>query len=35
MIHPETELAFISNEVGYGVVVKTLFPADAIVGVQD
>jgi hypothetical protein len=35
MIHPDTELAFISNEVGYGVVATKFIPAGTITWVQD
>ncbi|RRQ48289.1 SET domain-containing protein [Maribacter algicola] len=35
MIHPHTELRFISNEVGYGVVATQLIPAGTITWVLD
>jgi hypothetical protein len=35
MIHPKTELKFISNEVGYGVVATEFIPAGTITWVQD
>lgn len=35
MIHPETELAFISKEIGYGVVAKSFIPAGTITWVLD
>lgn len=35
MIHPNTELKFISNEVGYGVVATKLIPAGSITWVLD
>lgn len=35
MIHPDTELRFISNEVGYGVVATKLIPAGTITWVLD
>ena len=35
MIHSHTELAFISNEVGYGVVAKEFIPAGTITWVLD
>lgn len=35
MIHPHTELKFISNEVGYGVVATRLIPAGTIVWILD
>lgn len=35
MIHPNTELKFISNEVGYGVVATKLIPAGTITWVLD
>jgi hypothetical protein len=35
MIHPKTELKFISNEVGYGVVATELIPAGTITWVLD
>jgi len=35
MIHPHTELKFISSEVGYGVVAKKLIPAGTITWVLD
>ena len=35
MIHPNTELKFISNEVGYGVVAKQFIPAGTITWVLD
>lgn len=35
MIHPNTELKFISNEVGYGVVATQLIPAGTITWVLD
>lgn len=35
MIHPHTELRFISNEVGYGVVAKQFIPAGTITWVLD
>lgn len=35
MIHPDTELKFISEEIGYGVVAKKLIPAGTIVWVHD
>jgi len=35
MIHPKTELRFISNEIGYGVVATEYLPAGTITWVQD
>lgn len=35
MIHPYTELQYISNEIGYGVVAKQLIPKGSITWVQD
>jgi hypothetical protein len=35
MIHPDTELKFINEEVGYGVVAKALIPAGTIIWVRD
>jgi hypothetical protein len=35
MIHPDTELKFISNEIGYGVVATKLIPAGTITWVLD
>ncbi len=35
MIHPNTELRFISNEIGYGVVATKLIPAGTITWVMD
>ncbi|MCR9226521.1 MAG: SET domain-containing protein [Flavobacteriaceae bacterium] len=35
MIHPDTELRFISNEIGYGVVATKLIPAGTITWVHD
>ncbi|MFT6998605.1 MAG: hypothetical protein ACJAQ4_002367 [Cryomorphaceae bacterium] len=35
MIHPDTELKFISNEVGYGVVATSFIPAGTITWVLD
>ncbi|MCB0464894.1 MAG: SET domain-containing protein-lysine N-methyltransferase [Aequorivita sp.] len=35
MIHPKTELKFISNEIGYGVVAKEFIPAGTITWVLD
>lgn len=35
MIHPSTELSFISNEIGYGVVAKEFIPRGTITWVQD
>ncbi len=35
MIHPDTELRFINNTVGYGVVAKKLIPKGTITWVQD
>lgn len=35
MIHPETELRFINETVGYGVVAKTFIPRGTVVWVQD
>lgn len=35
MIHPDTELRFINNVVGYGVVAKKLIPKGTITWVQD
>ena len=35
MIHPETELGYINNEIGYGVLAKTLIKKGTIVWVQD
>ncbi len=35
MIHPHTELKFISNEVGYGVVATQMIPAGTITWVMD
>ena len=35
MIHPDTELKFISNEIGYGVVATKLIPAGTITWVKD
>ena len=35
MIHPKTELKFISNEVGYGVIATELIPAGTITWVLD
>lgn len=35
MIHPETELKFISDEMGYGVFAKTFLPKGTITWVQD
>lgn len=35
MIHPNTELKFISNEVGYGVVATQFIPAGTITWVLD
>lgn len=35
MIHPNTELKFISNEIGYGVVATKLIPAGTITWVKD
>ncbi|MBW8242069.1 SET domain-containing protein [Muricauda oceani] len=35
MIHPDTELRFISNEIGYGVVATKLIPAGTITWVLD
>lgn len=35
MIHPQTELKYINNEIGYGVVAKTLIPKGTIVWVLD
>ena len=35
MIHPNTELKFISNEIGYGVVATKFIPAGTITWVQD
>jgi len=35
MIHPDTELQFINNAVGYGVVAKKLIPKGTITWVQD
>lgn len=35
MIHPYTELRFISNEIGYGVVATEFIPAGTITWVQD
>ncbi len=35
MIHPDTELRWISNEVGYGIVAKKFLPKGTITWVQD
>ena len=35
MIHPKTELKFISNEIGYGVVATEFIPAGSITWVLD
>ena len=35
MIHPDTEIRFISNEIGYGVVAKKLIPKGTITWVLD
>lgn len=35
MIHPNTELKFISNQVGYGVVATSFIPAGTITWVLD
>lgn len=35
MIHPDTELKFISNEIGYGVVATKFIPAGTITWVKD
>lgn len=35
MIHPDTELKFISDEIGYGVVAKKFIPKGTITWVQD
>lgn len=35
MIHPDTELKFINNEIGYGVVATKLIPAGTITWVMD
>jgi uncharacterized protein len=35
MIHPDTELRFISDEIGYGVVAKKFLPKGTITWVQD
>ncbi len=35
MIHPDTEIRFISNEIGYGVVAKKLIPQGTITWVLD
>ena len=35
MIHPHTELRFINNEIGYGVVATEFIPAGTITWVQD
>ncbi len=35
MIHPDTEVQFISNEIGYGVVATKLIPKGTITWVQD
>ncbi|WP_025740849.1 SET domain-containing protein [Aquimarina pacifica] len=35
MIHPDTEIRFISNEVGYGVVAKELIPIGTITWILD
>lgn len=35
MIHPNTELKFISNEIGYGVVARSFIPAGTITWVLD
>lgn len=35
MIHPDTELKWISNEVGYGIVAKSFLPKGTITWVQD
>jgi hypothetical protein len=35
MIHPDTELQYISNEIGYGVVAKNLIPKGTITWVLD
>jgi hypothetical protein len=35
MIHPNTELKFINNEIGYGVVAKEFIPAGTITWVLD
>ncbi len=35
MIHPDTELRFVNEEIGYGVVAKKLIPAGTIIWVHD
>ena len=35
MIHPDTEIQFISEEIGYGVVAKKLIPRGTITWVLD
>ena len=35
MIHPDTELQYINNEIGYGVVAKKLIPKGTITWVLD
>jgi len=35
MIHPDTEVRFINDEIGYGVVAKKLIPKGTITWVQD
>jgi hypothetical protein len=35
MIHPDTELRFINNIIGYGVVAKNFIPKGTITWVQD
>jgi len=35
MMHPDTEIRFISKEIGYGVVAKKIIPKGTITWVQD